>query len=55
MHVMTRRHGRDDDVVKLQREVDGVKIRSKTRQPEQECEVCIQGKCAQTGARNLQS
>lgn len=39
------------DVLKLQREADGMKITSKTCRPEEDCEVCIQGKFSQTRTR----
>ncbi|KAI5621190.1 hypothetical protein C0J50_19125 [Silurus asotus] len=40
------------DVIKLQGTVEGMKIKGKTGRPEQECEVCIQGKFAQTRNRD---
>jgi len=45
-------HCNYDDILKLQNVVEGMKIRGKTDRPDQECEVCIQGKFAQTRNRN---
>lgn len=45
-------HCNYDDVLKLQNVVNGMQIKGKACKPEQECEVCIQGKFAQTRNRN---
>lgn len=45
-------HCNYDDVLKLQNVVEGMQIKGKTVRPEQECEVCIQGKFAQTRNRD---
>ena len=45
-------HCNYDDVLKLQNVVDGMQIKGKMGKPEQECEVCIQGKFAQTRNRD---
>lgn len=45
-------HCNYDDVLKLQNVVVGMQIKGKTGRPEQECEVCIQGKFAQTRNRD---
>lgn len=45
-------HCNYDDVLKLQDVVEGMQIKGKTGRPEQECEVCIQGKFAQTRKRD---
>ena len=44
-------HCNYDDVLKLQNVVDGMQIKGKACRPEQECEVCIQGKFVQTRNR----
>lgn len=44
-------HCNYDDVLKLQGVVEGMQIKGKTDRPKQECEVCIQGKFAQTRNR----
>ena len=45
-------HCNYDDVLKLQSVVHGMEIKGKLSRPEQECEVCIQGKFTQTRNRN---
>ncbi len=45
-------HCNYDDVFKLQNVVEGMQIKGKTGRPEQGCEVCIQGKFAQTRNRD---
>lgn len=45
-------HCNYDDVLRLHDVVDGMQIKGKMSRPEQECEVCIQGKFTQTRNRN---
>lgn len=45
-------HCNYDDVLRLHDVVDGMQIKGKMSKPEQECEVCIQGKFTQTRNRN---
>ena len=45
-------HCNYEDVLKLQNVVEGMQIKGKTDRPDQECEVCIQGKFAQTRNRH---
>ena len=45
-------HCNYEDVLKLQDVVDGMQIKGKAVRPDQECEVCIQGKFAQPRNRN---
>ncbi len=40
------------DVLRLQNVVDGMQIKGRTVKPDQECEVCIQGKSVQTRSRD---
>lgn len=45
-------HCNYEDVVRLQGVVNGMQIKGRTDRPDQECEVCIQGKFAQTRNRD---
>lgn len=45
-------HCNYDDILKLQRVVNGMQIKGKAVKPDQECEVCIQGKFVQTRSRD---
>lgn len=45
-------HCNYDDVLKLQKVVNGMQIKGKAVKPDQECEVCIQGKFVQTRSRD---
>lgn len=48
-------HCNYDDVLQMQNVVEGMQIKGKPDRPDQECEVCIQGKFAQTRNRNPDS
>ena len=48
-------HCNYNDILKLQNVVDGMQIKGKASRPEQECEVCIQGKFTQTRNRDPDS
>lgn len=45
-------HCNYDDVLRLQNVVDGMQIKGRACKPEQECEVCIQGKFVQSRNRD---
>lgn len=45
-------HCNYQDVLKLQNVVNGMQVKGKTEKPEQECEVCIQGKFVESRNRN---
>lgn len=48
-------HCNYEDVLRLQNVVSGMQIKGKTDRPDQECEVCIQGKFVQTRNRDPDS
>lgn len=45
-------HRNYEDVLKLQKVVNGMQVKGKALKPDKECEICIQGKFTQTQSRD---